>query len=179
MQRMLSCSQLARRANVPDTPGRRAGCVCPAPCERCQRSRQMIDRYKRTARTFAELELGPLSPLDFAPPELCPIPGIAAAPEALSTAGAPLDRAGSGKYDGGSADPSPTPQGGPRNTNGAVAKRLGNGLQNHHTWVRIPSAPPVILARRGRKYAVVFASVSESSRTIGREPRSRTETARA
>ena len=25
---------------------------------------------------------------------------------------------------------------------GAVAKRLGNGLQNHHTWVRIPSAPP-------------------------------------
>ena len=24
---------------------------------------------------------------------------------------------------------------------GVVAKRLGNGLQNHHTWVRIPSTP--------------------------------------
>src|SRR5215469_14606937 len=25
---------------------------------------------------------------------------------------------------------------------GAVAKWLGNGLQNRHTWVQIPSAPP-------------------------------------
>jgi hypothetical protein len=31
--------------------------------------------------------------------------------------------------------------GGQDKTVGAVAKRLGNGLQNHHTWVRIPSAP--------------------------------------
>src|SRR5690606_39611576 len=29
-----------------------------------------------------------------------------------------------------------------RSLHGAVAKWLGNGLQNHHTWVRIPSAPP-------------------------------------
>jgi tRNA1(Val) A37 N6-methylase TrmN6 len=27
---------------------------------------------------------------------------------------------------------------------GGVAKWLGNGLQNHHTWVRIPSSPPVV-----------------------------------
>lgn len=34
--------------------------------------------------------------------------------------------------------------------NGAVAKRLGNGLQNHHTWVRIPSAPQADPERSAR-----------------------------
>ena len=40
-----------------------------------------------------------------------------------------------------------------REINGAVAKRLGNGLQNHHTWVRIPSAPP-----RGPTAAVIVGT---------------------
>jgi tRNA1(Val) A37 N6-methylase TrmN6 len=31
---------------------------------------------------------------------------------------------------------------------GGVAKWLGNGLQNHHTWVRIPSSPPSMFEKR-------------------------------
>src|SRR5690606_15392420 len=31
----------------------------------------------------------------------------------------------------------------PKTEFGEVAKRLGNGLQNRHTWVRIPSSPQI------------------------------------
>lgn len=41
------------------------------------RSSEMVSRYRRAARTWAELELGTLTPLDEAIPELRAPPGIA------------------------------------------------------------------------------------------------------
>lgn len=37
---------------------------------------------------------------------------------------------------------------------GAVAKWLGTGLQNRHTWVQIPSAPPKPMAFRAGAFAL-------------------------
>jgi hypothetical protein len=71
----------------------------------------MINAYRRLARTFEELNLGELGPLDLAIPEL-------------------TEPLGGGQ------------QGGQLEKSGVVAKWLGNGLQNRHTWVRIPSTPP-------------------------------------
>ncbi len=53
------------------------------------RSSQMINRYRRAARTAAELGLGWFRPLDFVIPEMSPMPGIV---EALSAISAPSNR---------------------------------------------------------------------------------------
>jgi hypothetical protein len=46
-------------------------------------------------------------------------------------------------------------QGPPAFKQGEVAKRLGNGLQNRYTRVRIPSSPPQVVEDEGGCWAAV------------------------
>ena len=78
----------------------------------------MLNRYRRAARTWGELNLGTWRPLHEAVPELSGQCYASAPPGAIA------------------------PRIAPGNSSGAVAKWSGSGLQIRYTSVRIRSAPP-------------------------------------
>jgi len=100
------------------------------------KSSAMVALYARQARTWGELQLGSLGPLDELLPEMKSVGPRSGGSEgseprrADSTASKTRAKAGP-QYASNTH----------RSRIGVVAKWPGNGLQNRHTWVRIPSTP--------------------------------------
>ena len=146
------------------------------------KSSQMIARYRRGARTAAELHLGALAPMDDAIPELRPSPrepgsgrdeGAAGRPAEDADGGPPGEASGRpGRIQSldpqiGTAAPKVVPNG--REPSGEIQIPAGIAtsrdapgvhwpLQNRTTRVRIPSSPPIANPAESQKKAAKVAS---------------------